>query len=75
MAAWRCSSTPPRPRTAVDAFTHHDDRPREYAYDRMSKVGRLDLAWDEAVKRGWLVVSMKQDFKTVFAFEKSTNHE
>ncbi len=54
---------------------HHDDATREYAYDRKSKVGRLDLAWDEAVKRGWLVVSMKQDFKTVFAFEKSTNHE
>ena len=54
---------------------HHDDSTREYDYDRKSRVGRLDRAWDEAVKRGWLVVSMKQDFKTVFAFEKSTNHE
>jgi hypothetical protein len=54
---------------------HHDDAMREYAYDRKSKVGRLDLAWDEAVKQGWLVVSMKQDFKTVFAFEKTANHE
>jgi hypothetical protein len=54
---------------------HHDDARREYAYDRKSKVGRLDLAWDEAVKHGWLVVSMKEDFKSVFAFEKSTNHE
>jgi phosphoglycolate phosphatase-like HAD superfamily hydrolase len=49
---------------------HHDDPQREYAYDRQSKVGQLDKAWDEALKRGWLTVSMKQDFKTVFAFEK-----
>jgi phosphoglycolate phosphatase-like HAD superfamily hydrolase len=49
---------------------HHDDPQREYAYDRHSKVGRLDKAWDEALKRGWLMVSMTKDFKTVFAFEK-----
>jgi hypothetical protein len=63
----------PGPRLML--LLHHDDAAREYAYDRKSKVGRLDLAWDEAVKQGWLVVSMKQDFKTIFAFEKSTNHE
>jgi hypothetical protein len=34
--------------------------------DRQSPIGRLDKAWDEAVKRGWIVVSMKNDFKTVF---------
>jgi len=49
---------------------HHDDDKREYAYDRNSKVGRLDKAWDEAIRRRWQVVSMKRDFKTVFAFEK-----
>ena len=49
---------------------HHDDGEREYAYDRKSKVGRLDKAWDEAIRRGWHVVSMKSDFKTVFAFER-----
>jgi phosphoglycolate phosphatase-like HAD superfamily hydrolase len=49
---------------------HHDDDQREFAYDRNSKVGRLDKAWDEATKRGWQVVSMKRDFKKVFAFEK-----
>jgi len=49
---------------------HHDDATREYDYDRKSRVGTLDLAWDEAVKQGWLVVSLKDDFKTVFAFEK-----
>jgi haloacid dehalogenase-like hydrolase len=63
----------PGPRLML--LLHHDDATREYAYDRKSQVGRLDLAWDQAVKQGWLVVSMKQDFKTVFAFEKSTGHE
>jgi phosphoglycolate phosphatase-like HAD superfamily hydrolase len=45
---------------------HHDDAAREVAYDRQSPIGHLDKAWDEAVKRGWIVVSMKNDFKTVF---------
>jgi hypothetical protein len=58
----------PGPRLML--LLHHDDAQREYAYDRESKVGRLDKAWDEATKRGWPVVSMKGDFKTVFAFEK-----
>jgi hypothetical protein len=63
----------PGPRLML--LLHHDDATREYAYDRKSKVGRLDLAWDEAVKQRWQVVSMKQDFKRIFAFEKSTDHE
>jgi phosphoglycolate phosphatase-like HAD superfamily hydrolase len=58
----------PGPRLML--LLHHDDAQREYAYDRESKVGRLDKAWDEAAKRGWTVVSMKDDFKTIFAFEK-----
>jgi phosphoglycolate phosphatase-like HAD superfamily hydrolase len=49
---------------------HHDDDRREYAYDRKSKVGRLDKALDEAKKRDWTVVSMKNDFKKVFPFDK-----
>ncbi len=45
---------------------HHDDAVREYAYDRDSSVGHLDVALDEAPRRGWVVVSMKDDWKTVF---------
>ncbi|EIF31147.1 phosphoserine phosphatase [Burkholderia sp. Ch1-1] len=45
---------------------HHDDAVREFAYDRASKVGKLDKAWDEAVTEGWTVVSMKNDWQTVF---------
>ena len=58
----------PGPRLTL--LLHHDDARREYAYDRKSRVGQLDKAWDEAIKRGWPVVSMKNDFKKVFAFEQ-----
>jgi len=47
-------------------LVHHTDADREFAYDRQSHVGRLDKALDEAVRRGWTVVDMRQDWKTVF---------
>ena len=49
--------------------SHHTDAEREWAYDRNSPVGRLDKAWDEAVRRGWTVVDMKRDWKKVFPFD------
>jgi phosphoserine phosphatase len=48
-------------------IVHHDDAEREYAYDRQSAIGRLDRGLDEAPRRGWIVVSMKNDWKRVFA--------
>jgi len=45
---------------------HHTDADREWAYDRKSSVGQLDKAWDEAVAKGWAVVNMKEDWKTIF---------
>jgi hypothetical protein len=48
---------------------HHDDAEREYAYDRQSLVGRLDRAWDEAKRRDWIVVSMKNDFQRLFPWD------
>ena len=47
-------------------LVHHDDAAREFAYDRQSKVGKLDKAWDEAVADGWTVVSMKDDWQTIY---------
>jgi phosphoglycolate phosphatase-like HAD superfamily hydrolase len=47
-------------------LVHHTDAEREYAYDRQSKVGKLDKALDEASAKGWTVVDMKKDWKTVF---------
>jgi phosphoglycolate phosphatase-like HAD superfamily hydrolase len=51
-------------------IVHHTDAAREYAYDRQSKIGKLDKALDEAKAKGWTVVDMKQDWKKVFAFEQ-----
>jgi hypothetical protein len=51
-------------------LVHHDDAEREWAYDRESHVGRLDAALDEAGERGWTVISMKDDWNRVFAFEE-----
>jgi phosphoglycolate phosphatase-like HAD superfamily hydrolase len=45
---------------------HHDDVEREYAYDRESRVGKLDQALDAAGPSGWVVVSMKNDWNTIF---------
>jgi len=47
-------------------IVHHDDAKREWAYDRTSHIGQLDKAWDEAVAKGWTVVSMKDDWKTIY---------
>ena len=51
-------------------IVHHDDAEREVAYDRQSHIGKLDKAWDEAKAGNWIVVSMKSDWKRIFAFQK-----
>ena len=48
-------------------FVHHTDSVREYAYDRESHVGTLDKALDQADEKGWIIVSMKDDWNTIFA--------
>ena len=47
-------------------IVHHTDGEREFAYDRQSHVGKLDKAWDEALAKGWTVVSIKDDWKCVY---------
>jgi phosphoglycolate phosphatase-like HAD superfamily hydrolase len=53
----------------------HDDAEREYAYgpaQRLpaTKVGTFTQPlYDEAKKDGWFVISMKNDWKVIFAFE------
>ncbi len=58
------------PGRSLALLVHHDDAAREFAYDRTSPFGKLDKAWDEAVRRNWVVVSMKNDWKRVFADPK-----
>lgn len=50
-------------------IVHHTDDKREWAYDRKSHVGKLDKALDEGTKRGWTIVDMKNDWKTIFTFQ------
>jgi phosphoglycolate phosphatase-like HAD superfamily hydrolase len=52
------------PRFAL--LVHHTDADREAAYDRDSKIGKLDKALDEAAAKGWCVVDMKADWKRIF---------
>jgi hypothetical protein len=53
----------------------HDDAKREYAYGPAqglpdTRVGTFPQAlYDEANKQGWVVISMKDDWKRIFAFE------
>ena len=54
----------------------HDDDKREYAYGPAqglsnTKVGTFTQAlYDEAKKKGWTIISMKNDWKQIFAFDK-----
>jgi hypothetical protein len=53
----------------------HDDGQREYAYGPAqglpdTKIGRFPQElYDDAKKNGWIVISMKDDWKRVFSFE------
>ncbi len=55
----------------------HDDAEREYAYGPAqglpkTKIGSFTQAlYDEAKKQGWVVISMKNDWKAIFPFEKN----
>ena len=54
----------------------HDDAKREYAYGPAkglpaTKVGTFTQAlYDEATKKGWIVISMKDDWKRIFSFDQ-----
>ena len=51
-------------------YVHHTDAEREYAYDRDSKVGRLDKGLEIGAAKGWTIVDMKRDWKVVYPFQK-----
>ena len=63
MLAWTTAA----PGARLGMLIHHDDAEREFAYDRKSHIGKLDRGLNEAGARGWTVVSMKNDWKTMFA--------
>jgi len=66
MLQWAAAGEGPR----FCVLVHHTDSEREWAYDRISSIGRLDKALDEAKAKGWTVVDMKNDWKVIHPFEK-----
>jgi phosphoglycolate phosphatase-like HAD superfamily hydrolase len=51
-------------------LVHHDDAIREFAYGPQSKIGTFpDALMAQAKQQGWVVISMKNDWKRIFAFE------
>jgi phosphoserine phosphatase len=65
MLQWTCIA----PGARFCLFVHHTDAAREWAYDRESHIGRFDAGLDEARRRGWTVVDMKDDWSKMFAFQ------
>ena len=66
MLQWTTAGPGPR----FGLIVHHTDAEREWAYDHTSSIGRLDKALDEAQARGWTVVDMQSDWKTIYPHEK-----
>ncbi len=70
-----CEYTTAGEGTRLALFVLHDDGEREYAYGParglpMSKIGTFpETLYDEAMAKGWTVVSMKKDWSRIFAFE------
>jgi hypothetical protein len=71
MLEWTTAGTGAR----LGMLVLHDDAQREYAYGPAaglpaSKIGTFTQPlYDEAKKRGWTVISIKNDWKRVFGFE------
>jgi phosphoglycolate phosphatase-like HAD superfamily hydrolase len=62
MLEWTAAGNGPR----LALLVHHTDAAREYAYDRDSRIGKLDQALDAATAKKWTVVSMKDDWNAIF---------
>jgi len=62
MLEWTTAGEGPR----LGVIIHHDDTAREYVYDRKSHIGRLDRGLDEAGPRGWVLVSMQDDWRAIY---------
>jgi phosphoglycolate phosphatase-like HAD superfamily hydrolase len=62
MLQWTTAGEGPR----FALYVRHTDAEREWAYGRESSIGRLDKGLDEALEKGWTVVDMQKDWKTIF---------
>ena len=50
----------------LGVIVHHTDAEREWAYDRGSPIGGLEVALDRATEEGWVVVDMAAEWSRVF---------
>uniref|UniRef100_Q07SX4 Nonspecific acid phosphatase n=1 Tax=Rhodopseudomonas palustris (strain BisA53) TaxID=316055 RepID=Q07SX4_RHOP5 len=66
MLQWTTMTGAPR----FGLLVHHTDSEREYAYDRRSAYGKLDVALDAAALNHWALADIKKDWKIVFPFER-----
>jgi phosphoglycolate phosphatase-like HAD superfamily hydrolase len=66
MLQWTCAGGGAR----LCAYVHHTDADREWAYDRTSSIGRLDAGLDESKAKGWTVVDMKTEWRTIYPARK-----
>jgi hypothetical protein len=62
MLEWTTSAKGAR----LGVIVHHTDAEREWAYDRDSRIGQLARGLDEGPRRGWIIVDMKSDWRTIY---------
>jgi len=61
---------------SLEMLVYHDDAEREYAYgpaggQENTPFGTFSQStMDEAKKSGWVVISMKDDWKRIFSFDE-----
>lgn len=61
MLTWTMAGGAPR----FALLVHHTDARREWAYERLSPIGRLNLALDQARRDGWTVVDMAREWRVI----------
>lgn len=64
MLQWTASNT-----NFLNIYVHHTDSEREWAYDRDSHIGKLDIGLDLANAENWTIADMKEDWKVIYPFE------
>ena len=62
--------TDSNPYKSFQLYLHHTDADREWAYDRESHIGQFNKGLDEALEKGWTIIDMKNDWKTIYPFQK-----
>lgn len=62
--------TDSNPYKSFQLYLHHTDADREWAYDRESHIGQFNKGLDEALEKEWTIIDMKNDWKTIYPFQK-----